>query len=115
MSRITSAQAFLRFAFLGVYGLLAACDGREHEFGHGYCATYCAMNLRSIEGAKAQWASDNNKTTNDVPTDSDLLGCTRYIREKPQCPKSGVHVIGRVGDKPRCSVRGHTSCYGNSR
>jgi hypothetical protein len=30
-----------------------------------------AMNLRAIEGAKATWALENHKTTNDVPTDLD--------------------------------------------
>jgi hypothetical protein len=65
------------------------------------------MNRRAIEGAKATWALENRKTTNDVPTDSDLFGRDRYIRKKPQCPKKGVYTLGRVGENPKCSVLGH--------
>jgi hypothetical protein len=65
------------------------------------------MNLIAIEGAKATWALENHKMTNDVPTDSDLFGPDSYIREKPQCPEGGVYALGKAGEKPRCSIRGH--------
>ena len=68
----------------------------------------CIMNLRMIEGAEMTWASENQKNTNAVPTDADLFGPTSYIREKPACPSSGNYTIGAVGEKPRCSIPGHT-------
>ena len=74
------------------------------------CPSACVANLKQIEGAKATWALEANKTPTDTPTDSDLFGPTAYIREKPACPAGGTYVVGTVGEKPRCSVGrpGHT-------
>jgi hypothetical protein len=68
----------------------------------------CVGELRIIDGAKAAWALENHKTTNDIPTDTDLFGPTQYVRVKPTCPKGGTYTIGAVGEKPRCSIPGHT-------
>jgi hypothetical protein len=65
-------------------------------------------NLRSIQGSKETWMLENRKSTNDIPADSDLFGETLYIREKPACPSGGTYTIGRVQEKARCSVKGHT-------
>ena len=65
------------------------------------------MNLRCIDGAKATWALENKKLPTDTPADADLFGPTNYIREKPACPKSGKHTLGKVGEKARCSVADH--------
>lgn len=67
----------------------------------------CLNNLRTIEGAKAVWTLENHKTTNDVPTDSDIFGPDRNIKEKPSCPAGGTYTLGPVGQPPRCSVPGH--------
>ena len=69
------------------------------------------MNLRAIEGAKATWALENRKTTNDIPTDADLFGPESYIRDKPRCPAGGVYTLGKAGEKPKCSVRGHNYSF----
>jgi hypothetical protein len=66
----------------------------------------CISNLKTIQGAKDTWALEFKKTTNDVATDSDLFGDTKYIREKPVCPEGGVYSIGRVGSYPTCSIGG---------
>jgi len=68
----------------------------------------CVMNLRAIEGAKANWAIDNKRGDTDVPTDSDLFGPDKYIREKPSCPENGTYSINAVAAKPTCSVAEHT-------
>lgn len=61
-----------------------------------------------IDGAKNAWALENHKTTNDVPTDADLFGDASYIRAKPACPLGGTYTLGATGEKPRCSIPGHT-------
>ena len=69
----------------------------------------CISNLRLIDGAKAQWALENNKKNTDTPTEKDL---TPYIGrgpngEFPVCPQGGTYIIGSVGEKPRCTIPGH--------
>lgn len=61
-----------------------------------------------IDGAKGSWALEHHKLTSDIPSDADLFGEVSYIREKPVCPGGGVYTIGSIGEKPRCSVPGHT-------
>ena len=68
----------------------------------------CVMNLRAIEGAKATWALENKKRSDDVPTDEDLFGVAKYIMEKPQCPAGGFYSINRMASKPTCTVPGHS-------
>jgi hypothetical protein len=69
---------------------------------------FCINNLKAIEGAKNTWALQNKKTDDDIPTDSDLFGVGRYMQSKPNCPAGGIYTIGRVGEKPRCSIQDHT-------
>lgn len=66
----------------------------------------CINNLRQIDGAKQQWALENNKNTDAVPTAQDLLP---FFRDNlfPICPSGGVYLINAVGLPPTCSVPGH--------
>ena len=68
----------------------------------------CFSNLKMLQGAKDTWALENNRTTNEAPTDADLFGEASYIREKPTCPLGGTYTLGATGKKPRCSIYGHT-------
>ena len=70
--------------------------------------TACTQNLRAIDGAAATWALENSKDTNALPTDADLFGPSLYLREKPTCLAGGTYTLGPVGQKPRCSIPGHT-------
>jgi len=65
----------------------------------------CISHLRDIDAAKQNWALENNKTTNDVPSWQDLV--PKYIHDKPQCPQGGNYTIGKVGEFPQCSYPGH--------
>jgi hypothetical protein len=72
----------------------------------------CINNLRIIVSAKSEWAFENGKTTNDVPTWNDLRP---YLPETwsngiPVCPDGGRYTIGRIGRPPTCSIggRNHT-------
>jgi chromosome segregation ATPase len=66
----------------------------------------CINNLRQIDAAKNEWALENNKPANTVPTAQDLLP---YLSNNifPVCPSGGTYTIGTVGEVPACSIPGH--------
>jgi regulator of replication initiation timing len=66
----------------------------------------CINNLRQIDAAKQQWALENSKTDDDIPTALELLP---YFRDGvfPSCPSGGTYTINAVGVPPTCSVPGH--------
>ena len=68
----------------------------------------CIANLKTIEGAKAVWALEMKKNDADVPTDADLFGADRNIKDKPSCPAGGNYDLRPVGEQPTCSVAEHT-------
>jgi DNA repair exonuclease SbcCD ATPase subunit len=66
----------------------------------------CINNLRQVDGAKQQWALENRKTENDIPSNADLA---KYLRNGvPQCPGGGMYTIRSVKDHPICSFPGHS-------
>ena len=66
----------------------------------------CVSNLRQIDGAKEQWALENHKSTNDVPTMEDLQP---WLGRPLVCPRGGTYIPGRIDEPPRCSIGGsHT-------
>lgn len=67
----------------------------------------CLNNLRQIDAAKQQWALENNKNENSVPTQRDIAA---YLKDSklPDCPKGGRYTLGRVNVAPKCSQPGHT-------
>ena len=66
----------------------------------------CINNLRIMDGAKEQFAMDNNKVDTDTVADSDI---TPYIKggNMPTCPSAGTYAVGVVGTDPTCDVTGH--------
>ena len=66
----------------------------------------CLNNLRQIEAAKEQWALENDKTADAIPTAQDLLP---YLSNMvfPVCPSGGTYTINAVGVPPTCSIPGH--------
>jgi hypothetical protein len=71
------------------------------------------MNLHIIQLAKLEWMSENHKTTNDTPTWDDLrsylhssAGLYGWPNDRPICPQGGTYTLGRVEDRPRCSIGG---------
>jgi hypothetical protein len=66
----------------------------------------CINNLRQIDGAKQQWALENQKTAEAIPTVQDI---TPYLRGGvlPACPQAGVYTINAVNALPTCSIAGH--------
>ena len=70
--------------------------------------TACINNLKTIEGAKAVWALEMKKNDADVPTDNDLFGADKNIKDKPSCPAGGTYDLKAVSEKPTCTVPEHT-------
>ncbi len=70
----------------------------------------CIANLKQIEGAKANWALENKKTSSSTPADTDLYGASAYIARTPVCPGGGSYTPGAVDTAPSCSLSasGHT-------
>ena len=66
----------------------------------------CINNLRQIDAAKQQWALENDKAAEAVPTAQDLLP---YFQDNlfPVCPSGGIYTINAVGVPPTCSIPGH--------
>lgn len=66
----------------------------------------CINNLRQIDAAKQQWALENGKKADDIPTAEDLKP---YFKNGvfPTCPSGGTYTIGADSNAPTCSIPGH--------
>lgn len=66
----------------------------------------CINNLRLIDAAKQQWALENNKTADAVPTPQDIAN---YLpnHQFPQCPGGGRYTLNAVNIAPTCNIPGH--------
>jgi prepilin-type N-terminal cleavage/methylation domain-containing protein len=67
----------------------------------------CISNLKSIDMAKAQWMADAQKSSDETPSDADLFGEDKPLRDKPKCPSGGTYDLREASKKPLCTVRGH--------
>lgn len=69
-------------------------------------ARVCQENLSKIEGAKEQWALDNNKDASATPTWGDLVAAdgSGYLKKQPECPSAGTYTLGSMAVTPSCSV-----------
>ena len=70
-------------------------------------ARACIANLKTIDMAKAQWMVDAKKPSDEIPSDADLFGDGKPLRDKPTCPSGGTYDLRPANEKPVCSVRGH--------
>ncbi len=66
----------------------------------------CINNLRQIDGAKQQWALQNNRPAGTPVSPANI---STFIRNNimPTCPAGGIYLINAVGVPPTCSVPGH--------
>lgn len=67
----------------------------------------CINNLRQIDGAKEQWALENNQDEGATPTMDDLVGPDKWLPVKPVCPQGGKYKVNPIGTAPACSIPGH--------
>jgi competence protein ComGC len=66
---------------------------------------FCINNLREIEGAKQNWALENNKQQTDAPSENDLKAFLHH--DFPKCPAGGTYSINPISERPTCSVPEH--------
>ena len=66
----------------------------------------CINNLRQIDAAKQQWALENRKTAEAIPTVQDIAP---YLPGGvlPTCPSGGTYTLNAVGELPSCSIPSH--------
>lgn len=64
----------------------------------------CINNLRQLDAAKAQWALENAKPLNAVPTKADLMP---FLQSWPVCPQGGSYSLNEVDQQPTCSIPKH--------
>ena len=69
----------------------------------------CINHLRQMDAAKNQWALENNKTGDAIPTERDI---SPYIKlnadgKIPPCPAGGTYTMNAVSVSPVCSIAGH--------
>ncbi len=66
----------------------------------------CGSRLKQIDLAKQMWKADYNKPQEAVPTVAELSVYLPY-HQFPKCPDGGTYTIGKLSQKPRCSIAGH--------
>jgi len=104
-SAFTLLEIMIVVTLIGVLAAVAI-----PRFGDAVAKTQaraCIANLKTIDMAKAQWMVDAQKTSDAIPTDEDLFGKDKPLRDKPACPSGGTYDLRQANEKPVCSVRGH--------
>lgn len=67
----------------------------------------CVNNLRQMDAAKQQWALENTKKGDAIPTQADILPYIGHNGVMPVCRAGGTYTIRSVGELPTCSIPGH--------
>jgi hypothetical protein len=99
---------YIGIALLAIAGVVAAVAIPHFaEVKQGSRNDACIGNLKAIQGAKTAWAIEHKKQPGDTPTDADLFGPDKYMREKPTCPEGGIYKFNSVAEKPSCSIPSH--------
>ena len=62
----------------------------------------CQENLAKIDGAKEQYALDENLGQDGAVAMSDLVGATLYLKREPECPADGAYTVNNIGTDPTC-------------
>ena len=65
-------------------------------------ARACQENLAKIDGAKEQYALDENLGHEAAVGMTDLIGPTLYLKRTPECPAGGAYTVNAVGVDPTC-------------
>lgn len=99
---LSAEQLKAQEAFRARYGLQTT----QMLTGEQVVINACVNNLRQIDGAKQQWALENNKPANTLVGEVNI---TPYLpgNVMPTCPSGGTYTINAVGVAPTCSVPGH--------
>ena len=104
-SGFTLVEIMIVVAIIGLLAAIAVPNFTQARTNARISA--CVNNLRLIDGAKQQWALENNQEEDATPADADV---TPYLKGNvmPTCPAAGTYTLGAVSNDPTCSVAGHT-------
>jgi prepilin-type N-terminal cleavage/methylation domain-containing protein len=76
----------------------------------------CINNLRQIDGAKQQWALENNQGASVTPTEAQIcpylgraVSSATFILANVLCPINGAYTIGNLNTAPVCTRRNTTT------
>ena len=106
-SAFTLIEIMIVVAIIGLFAAVAV-PGFQHAIATAAKKT-CAINRKTIDGAKAQWALDHQQPPDAVPADADLFGEDTYIEHKPGCPAGGEYSLKAVREKCTCSISKHAN------
>ena len=106
MSAFTLLEIMIVITIIGVIAAMAVPNILESVEKSRRQA--CVINLKNIEGAKVRWAAEQRKLSTETPSEDDLFGKGKYIRDTLVCPSGGTYSLNPVEDKPTCSVPGHS-------
>jgi hypothetical protein len=74
---------------------------------HAAQTNFCINNLRMIDTAKQDWASEHKKSPGDTPSPQDLAPYLQRGFGSLVCPAGGTYSINPVDQNPTCSVPDH--------
>ena len=100
----TLIEIMIVVAILGIVIAIAASTWiRQREISQ---LRVCQENLTKINGAKQQWALENNKPATAEPAWDDLVTPDGggYLKMMPKCPASGTYTLNTVNENATCSV-----------
>jgi len=106
LSAFTLLEIMIVITIIGVLAAMAVPNILESVDNSRRRA--CVINLKNIEGAKVRWAAENRKLSTETPTEDEMFGKGKYIRDQLVCPSGGTYSLNPVEDKPTCSVTGHS-------
>lgn len=96
--------------FINLFGCCPGIINKDNSFASH--TKICKNNLKMIDLAKEQWALDNKKSSDALPTWNDLLDSVSpsapYLSQMPKCPDGGTYTLNAVGKNPTCSIPGHS-------
>jgi hypothetical protein len=64
-----------------------------------------------IQAGNRQWAEQNGKPPETVPTAADISPFIRNGFSECKCPRGGKYIIHPVGQEPECTVHGAASTF----
>jgi len=109
-SRIVGFTLVEIMIFVGIIGMLAtvAVPSFQRAIADSRRKA-CALNRRSIDAAKIQWAVDHQAPPAASLTDADLFGEDAFIEYRPNCPAFGMYAINSVREKCTSSFPKHAN------
>ena len=74
-------------------------------------ARACQENLTKVDGAKEQYALEDNLAPGDPVEFTDLVESdgTGYLKKTPGCPAGGTYTVNNIGTDPTCSIESANS------